>query len=214
MVRDAAVTLLLSRLGNRKAAEYSSIILLEMDEVQLRLEGDPVLMPWFMLTESSTSVTIIGDERVALPADFIHEFEDGALQVQDPTSLLWLDLTKEDYEHMREEYRESDPGQPKQYALVGSYFRVKPVPDLVYSIRMLYFAHQVLPSATNIENSWLKYASDLLLSETGFTVASLHMQDMELAQQFDGARKIAKDRLWKLNEARMHANRDYMMGSL
>lgn len=213
MIRDDAVTRILSRLGNRDPVEYTTIILYEMDDAQrYELEGDASLLPWFMLSESSGALFTPGEERLEIPEDFVMEFEDSPLQTLNFESNRYVPLKKDDWDAIVAKYAESAPGMPKAYALVNQYFRVAPVPDLEYPAKFIYFAQQPLPSVANVENSWLKYAADLLLARTGYTVASKHLQDMELAGKFLAEGVIARARLWRLNEARLHANHEYQMG--
>lgn len=213
MTRDEAVTRLLSRLGNRSAAEYTTPILNWMDDVQLyNLEQDPGLLPWFMITETSSASFTIDEERLEVPADFIQTYEEAELQAFHTESNRFCPITKAHYDEIVKAYVDHSPGLPEKYALVGQYFRVRPIPDQEYVAKLIYYAHQPLPSADNVENTWLKWAADLLLAWTGYEVASKELQDMELAATFESPIAIARKRLIKRNEARMHANFEYSMG--
>lgn len=213
MVRDDAVTLLLSRLGNRSAATWQTTIINEMILVQSsRLEGDASLRLWFLITENATSAFTIGDERLGLPTDFLGEVEEAVLQVLNPTTSKWVPLTKDDYDLIVEDFKDSANAIPEKYALLGDYFRVRPVPDLAYPVRMIYFGRDTT-LATNIENDWLKHAADLVIAETGIVMAEQHIKDTELVASFRTASAEARVRLRVANEARKHTGRTYEMGS-
>ena len=213
MTRDEARDRILERLGKRSVDEYGQAIFYEMDDVQkYELEQDVTLLPWFMITESSSAEFTVNEERLEIPTDFLLEHEDSRLQVYNSTSQKWVPMLKDDWDTIVAKYDDSDPGQPAMYALVNQYFRVRPVPDFAYPVKFLYYAAQELPAQSNVENVWLQYAADLLLARVGERMASRHLQDMELATKFAAEALVARDRLWRQNEARMHAGRDYQMG--
>ena len=211
MLRNAAISLLLARLGNRDPVEWESTALSEMQLAQANLEGDATLRPWFLVTESAQSTLTVGDSRVELPSDFLDEVEDSALEVYEETSAKWSPLKKGDWDTLVAKYRDHDPAIPKRYAALGEYFRVQPVPDLAYATRMIYFARDTVPS-TDIENKWLKWASDLLIAEAGVSMALYHVKDPDLVAGFQAQILAARNRLKIATEARMHSNQVYEMG--
>lgn len=211
MLRDDATTLLLQRLGNRGASEYQTIIESELRAVQTLLEDDATLLPWFLTVTNWVTASVTSNEVLALPDDFLQEVEEAPLQVYDPTVLKWKILEKDDYDALVTAYDDEPAGIPQKYALVGVEYRLFPTPDAIYPLRQIYFGRDTALNS-NIENDWLKYASDLLLNRTGYQVASVHLQDTDLAMIFADATKVAKDRLWRMNESRMHVARNYMMG--
>lgn len=212
MDRDSAVSIILQRLGNRSAAEYQTACETEMRQVQEnKLEGSAELMPWFLITEETTAATVAGEQRVAVPDDFLLEVEEAALMIQDAESGNWIPLVKDDFDDLTEAYVDEDDAQPVKYSLLGGYFRLFPTPDAVYQLKMIYFGRDAVLNS-NIENNWLKYASDLMIAATGEVMAAQYLQDTELAAIFTNQIQTARDRLWKLNEARQHAGRNYQMG--
>lgn len=211
MIRSLAVTLILQRLGNRSASEYQSIVETEMQAMQALLEEDATLMPWFLITTSPSYPLVAGDNSLVLPDDFLLELEEGMVEIYDASVPKWRTLAKDDFDTLVQTYVDEGSARPEKYALVGNYLRFFFTPDIIYNVRLTYFA-RALPLTADIENVWLKYAGDLLMARTGYQVASHHLQDTELSAVFADDVKVAKDRLWRLNEARMHAGRDYQMG--
>jgi|SRR5687768_738546 len=209
MTRDEAIALLKYRLGNR--TDLDARILLEMVYAQeYKLEGTGAFLPWFLETELATITTIAGEERILLPDDFLGEVEDQALWLYDEDSATpWTELRKNDYDYLRVKYPAT--GLPKQYALLGDYFALFPVPDDSYTIKMRYYAKDDSLASDNIENKWLKHAGDLLIAETGLIMAG-HIFNTDLQAQFEKDASVARQRLYTKHEARRHSNRTYGMG--
>ena len=187
MLRDAAVDLLLQRLGQRTGqTSLRDKIIAELAFVQeVTLEGAPEL-PWFLLTESATTTTTIGEERVQLPGDFLQEWDDSALvRIQDDGSEKVL--IRDDWDVVK--YSVTGSGPPTHYDLVGDYYLLRPVPDKSYTLKMRYYARALPLSGTygdanNIENLWLKWASDWLIAETGALIAEQYLQSPGMAARF------------------------------
>lgn len=211
MLRDAATTLILQRLGNKSASEYLAIVESEILLAQETLEGDATLPSFFLVGGYLVPVITPGSNIVAIPAEFLLEVEDQPMQVLDVASQKYIDLDKDDLQALANFYADAEPAQPEAYAIVGVNFHVFPTPDIAYTLRLL-AAQKAALLSTNIENTWLKYASDLLIAQTAYMVASKHLQDFDLATAMVADLKVAKDRLWRLSEARMHTNRNYQMG--
>lgn len=211
MTRDEVVTLLGYRLGSR--TDLDAKIILEMDFVQqFVLEGTGAFLPWFLETEMSTSTTNIDEDRLALPDDFLGEIEEQALWLYDADNEenAYTLLIKGDYDQLLDKY--PAPGTPKQYAMTGDYFLIRPTPDDNYTIKMRYYAKDDSLLTENIENKWLKHAADLVIAETGTIMARNHLMNEDLAAGFEKAALIARQRLYTLHERRKHTNRTYSMG--
>ncbi len=212
MLRDAAVALIAARVGQR--SDLNAAIILEMDlAITMTLELNPKLIPWFLESEFATTTMTPNDERLALPNDFIMECESGTLWVYNTSAAKWVRLHKNDYDTIDEKYENSAAAIPVQYSLSGNYFLLRPIPNVAYSVRMRYIAKD--PTSilnTNVENRWLKHAADLVIAVTSQAVARGQVHDEVLAQSFEADIARAWERLYRLNEARQHANRDYQMG--
>lgn len=82
MLRDAAVALIASRMGQR--TDLNAAILLEMALViTTKLEENAVMTPWFLLHREDTLVSVAASDLIALPADFIVSAEDRAAAPED-----------------------------------------------------------------------------------------------------------------------------------
>lgn len=209
MIRDTLISILASRLNR---SDMSDRIIAELQLIQSTvLEGTGAFSPWFLESEMANVDIVANEERIALPADFLAEVEDQALWLYQPENIYCplQELHKTDYDRIVLKYQTS--GTPKEYALAGDYILLRPVPDASYNIRMRYYAREP-DLSTNIENKWLKYASDLVIAEVGAVIAGLHIRNPQLAQEFKDAAMVARDRLYKKHEARKHTNRTYGMG--
>ena len=209
MDRDSAVTILENRL-QRSDTETTSRIITEMQFVQETLLEGAAFLPWFLLSENLTESTIAGEERVQVPNNFLREYEGGALWVYDTAGVKWLELKKDSYDYILNEFP-TETEIPQKYALDNDYFRLKPTPDIVYTLRIKCYLRAAVLS-TNIENNWLKNASDWLIAEVGAIMAKQHLRNKKLADEFKADAIIAKQRVYIAHEAREHANRDYTMG--
>lgn len=204
MDRDTAVTILKGRLARWNDTVLTNYIIAELKAAQARAELH-VTLPWFLLTESTYTTTTIDDERVELPSDFLREAEEDAFWLTDADGNE-VELRKDDYNGIKNRW--PDSGQPRRYALVGRYFRLRPVPDLAYTVRMIYYGKDAILT-TNIENKWLEHAPEVLIAEAGHIIASRYVRNDVAANEF----KVDVIRAWKdvdvANQARLDANRIY-----
>jgi len=183
MLRDVAVDMLMKRLGNSKDLTLRQDIINEMVQAQETvLEGD-VFHPWFLVSEESSSSTAVADERVVLPLDFLAQWQFGGLfrfdaALDDP----YIEMTQADWEDIKEILNFAD--KPTHYDVAGPYLLMRPIADAIYPLRFWYIAKGIsLAGAygdpTNIENIWLKWASDWLIGETGSVIAEQYLQMTE-----------------------------------
>lgn len=179
MLRDAAVDMLMKRFGNSNDLTLQDDIIKEMVEAQRTvLEGD-VVYPWFLVSEESSSVTIVGDERLPLPADFVALWEYGVLARYDATlDDPYVEMVREDWDVINEHLNFS--GKPTHYDIAGIYLLMRPLSDAAYPLRFWYIAKGADLSGTygdanNIENAWLKNASDWLLAETSIKITEYYL---------------------------------------
>jgi len=197
MLRDAAVDLLMLRLGNRTDTAMRDKIIAEMAQViTTKLEGEFPL-PWFLLTRDATLVTVADTETVAVPTNFLGEWEDGGLARIDANGKE-VKLVRDDYATIRD--RKDGSGTPDYYDLVGDNYYLRDIPDAVISLVVWYFATAVSIAGTygdaaNVENGWLKHASDLVLAETGLVIAGQYLQSKEMVAGFAAQAAAARARL-------------------
>jgi len=211
MLRDTFISLMGKRLGNRTDLDAS--ILLEMVNVQENLlEGNGALLPWFLLTPLVTSTdTVAGDEKIALPADFISWSEEHPIWLYDAAASPKKELlAKKNYWTMTEKYPE--PGRPRFCSEFEGTLALHPTPDAVYTIQFRYLAKDTALDTGNIENKWLKHASDWMMAEVGAIMAGRYLQNPKLESQFIADKALARSRLLILHEAKNEANRTRQMG--
>jgi len=201
------------------------------------LVGGGSFLPWFLRTEVTTITTSIGEERVPLPPDFLREYEEDALYyfnpAADPTigQNQWRPLWKDDIQANRIKYgalwpqftgsaSPSDSSNaaewfewgPKAYSLDGNYFRIFPLPQQVYTLKMIYYARDAALSPTvDSENKWLHNASEVLMGEAGYQMAHTARDDNRI-QYFQTIRDEGVARLFVYTEGMQHENRTYAMG--
>lgn len=206
MLRDEAVAVIAARCGNR--TDLDARIVLELKLAQGRLESDGFL-PFFLVSELASASTTNGQEQITFPTTFLRELDpdDSVFLIFDADGNEY-DLRKADYQWMR---RELDPtGRPSHYTILGKYFRLRPVPDAVYSLQFMFYQQDTVLD-TNIENQWLKYAPNLLIAEAGARVAAF-IGNQQAQQLFTSEIAIEQARLVNAETARREANRDRTMG--
>jgi len=210
MDRDTAVSVIANRLGRRSDPARLNIAT-EMIVAQERLENEMEEIPWFLISEKEETATTANDERVKLPDDFLKEVDDMFLWLYDATADdPEKELEKGFYDDIVNSERFTGSGAPKVYAIVGDYFRLRPIPDSNYTIKMIY-AKRGTALTSNIENEWLKHASELLIAETGMIVAENVHNDKAYAR-FSRDKMAAKTALMKKMVARQMANQELFMG--
>jgi hypothetical protein len=206
MTRDEAVARIAFLLGNR--SDLNDAIVRELKAAQTQLENGP-LLPWFLLSEEATASIALGQERIAIPSDFLREpEEEGALWLFREGTAEPFELAKAQYDKARYVYTGSE--QPKVYAAIGGYFYLFPVPDRAYTLKLIYFAADTSLS-TNIENKWLKYAPDLLCGQAGGVLATV-LEKASASALFAAMAAGARDAISRANTARLEANRVRRMG--
>ena len=208
MLRSEAVAIVKQVLGYR--TNLDATIESNMRLQQTKLELMPT-KPWFLLSEISYKVTVAEEPRVPLPLNFLDEYEEGCLwYMPDDTTKPDVPLTKDGYDVLVKNYLEEVPGPPEAYALTGNYFRLFPLPDSTYTIKMLYYKRDAI-LASDTENQWLKWVPELLIGKTGaLTAASL--RDFEAVKIFDRMTQESMMLLENQNEARKHSNYDMQIG--
>lgn len=208
MTRDEVVALIKQVLGFRTTLDATIVSNLKFAQTQL--ESEPT-KPWFMISEDSFTTTTALEERILVPDDFLEEVEEAVLKyVPDDDDEEEVDLVKEDYDTLRNNYRGSADGAPEAYALQGQYFRLFPRPDAIYTIRMIYY-QKVDTLDSNIENGWTKYVPFLIAGEAGMIIAASIGNSMAFAVFKEWAAK-GRITLATLDVSRDSANRNMQVG--
>lgn len=218
MDRDTAVGLVRKRLGNLQGTFLDADIITEMQLQQDTLERGPTL-PWFLLSQRNDTYTTVGEERIALPVDFLREYEDGCLfyfnesynPAVDSSDGPWRGLEKDSWDALKLAYQVRT-GPPEKYALSDGYFRIFPLPDEAYLLRMIYYQKGSSLSTNVTDNVWLTFAPDLLIAQTAQVIANLYLQNAALAERLKAEVMEAKGNLLRNIVAREMANLESTMG--
>lgn len=208
MNRDTAVARIQEALGFR--TDLVTVIQNALQDAQIDLELQPPI-PWFLETEVSSNATVIGEERVIVPLNFLQDYEDDALWYFDGSLAdadQWVLLQRKDLEYLRANFPGS--GKPKAYALVGQNYRIFPTPDAVFTLKQIYYKTDVILSS-NVENDWLKYAPNLLIGEAGLLLP-VAVRSPESTADFTRQAQKARVLLDHATEQRLNSNRRYVMG--
>jgi len=218
MLRDAAVDLIMKRLGNRSDVALRDDIINEMVYVQENiLEGGPSF-PLFLITEISTALATALDERLKLPGDFLREWEDGALYYFDTNDAVnpWKPLIRDDWDAIKAAHTTATPALPTHYDIAGDYFLLAPTPDQAYTYKFRYYGADAtlagVYGTNNIENLWLDKASDWLIGETGAIIATQYLVSNKLHQMFVAQATRGSKRVNDLDISMRESNKSRSMG--
>lgn len=109
------------------------------------------------MLKSVTTATVSGDSTVELPSDF--------LEIRDFVALTnpIQPLSYSSPSALSNDPVASQVGVPKSYTILANEFLMSPVPDGVYTLRLLYFAAPAYLSSSNTSNVFLTTAPDALL---------------------------------------------------
>ena len=218
MLRDKAVDILMGRLGNRTNTSLRQTIIDEMVFAQETILEGALEFPWFLISELATETTVAEEERFAVPVDFLAEWEDGGLYVQETDGTETL-LIRDSWDILKSQALLEAAGKPKYYDIAGEYYLLRPTPDDTYTIKQRYYQRAlslagVYGDAANIENKWLKYASDWLIAETGVVVAGQRLQSEKMVQMFAGQATMARKRVQHKTIAMQESNKINLTGRI
>jgi hypothetical protein len=216
MLGSAAVSDIQLKLGFR--SDLSTPIAAALAAAQNKFEGGIPLngggefMPWFLVKDTVGLVTVAAQRNVVLPVDWLIENEEDELfyynvdNADCPNTML----IKDDPDVLAKNF--GGTGAPQAYALVGTGYRIFPLPDDIYPLQTSYFASEP-PFDPLVENKWLKYCPNLLIGEAGAAMAiSTRESRQEVMTYFVSMRAEAISLLHRRTEDRLHTNRHYVMG--
>jgi hypothetical protein len=233
MTRDEAVKIILMRCGmrqNDKALQEAAVAEMMLAQ-QTRLERS-AFKPWFLLSETESTVTFPTEERIPLPKNFLQEYEEGALDIRDydddqedlPGYVVprYRPLVKEDYDLLQDRFPAPGHGYdsayaPQAYAIVNNYITLHPAPQRTYMLRMKYYKKaEVFPQpfgeGAGLSNEWLTICPDWIIGETGAVLAGSYIKDDATAAKFSEQAALARQAIYVEHVARDEANRRRSMG--
>lgn len=211
MIRDLAVDILMGRLGNRTSTTLQQAVIDEMVFVQENLLEGRAELPWFLLTNTVSVSTVTDTVSLALPTGFLMEWEEGEIYLQNSDGSETA-LIKEDWDILKTETTLDGTGKPTHYDIAGDNYLFRKTPDAVYELQQRYYKEAlslagIYGDAANIENAWLKEASDWLIAETGVVVASQRLQSDKMANMFMKQSDLAMKRIMTKHIARIESNK-------
>ena len=121
---------------------------------ELRLRRDLRIR---QMLKSVTTATVAGDSTVELPSDFL-EVRDLVIVGNPPQPLNYSSPSA-----FTRNARSWESGKPLDYTVLANDFQLAPVPDAVYTVKMLYFAAPTFLSDSNTSNVFLANTPDVLL---------------------------------------------------
>lgn len=121
---------------------------------ELRLRRDLRIR---QMLKSVTTSTTASDSTVELPSDFL-EARDLVVVGNPVQPLSYLSPSL-----FNRNARAADAGKPLDYTILANDFQLAPIPDAVYTIKLLYYSAPTFLSDSNTSNAFLANCPDLLL---------------------------------------------------
>lgn len=121
---------------------------------ELRLRRDLRIR---QMLKSVTTATTASDSTVELPSDFL-EARDLVVVGNPVQPLSYLSPSL-----FNRNARAADAGKPLDYTILANDFQLAPIPDAVYTIKLLYYSAPAFLSDSNSSNAFLANCPDLLL---------------------------------------------------
>jgi len=145
-----------------------------------------------------TANTIADSEYYSLPDNFV-AMRNIQLNTDPKTPLEYL--TPEQMDRVR---GGSSKGKPKAYSIIGNNIQLRPLPDGVYQIEMLYFKYFTALSDSNTTNDMLTFHPDAYLY-AALVEAEPYLQNDKRIQVWQGYYDRAKKDIIDSNERDRHS---------
>mgnify|MGYP003138135766 FL=1 len=145
-----------------------------------------------------TASTIADTEYYTLPDNFV-AMRNIQLNTDPKTALEYL--TPEQMDRVN---AGSSTGKPKAYSIIGNNFQLRPIPDGVYQIEMLYFKYFTALSDSNTTNDMLTFHPDAYLYGA-LVEAEPYLQNDKRIQVWSGYYDRAKQDIISSNERDRHS---------
>jgi hypothetical protein len=195
-----------------KRSDLENDIKIQLTHAQAHFEKGPT-MPWFLLSEVAANVTTVSTQRLTLPDDFLQEYEDGSLFYAPTDGRDEIPLEKGDYDEWMEYFGSTATGEPQAYSLDGRYYRIFPLADEQYPVKMLYYKKDVRCKDLGLDETcqWLTEGSDCIIGWAGNIIAAgIGARDAKAT--FNEMEQKGRMLLANQNESRKHVNRRYQIG--
>ena len=145
-----------------------------------------------------TANTVSGSEFYSLPDNFV-AMRNIQLNTDPKTALEYL--TPEQMDRVN---AGSSKGKPKAYSIIGNNIQLRPIPDSVYEIEILYFKYFTALSDSNTTNDMLTFHPDAYLYGA-LVEAEPYLQNDKRIQVWSGYYDRAKQDIISSNERDRHS---------
>jgi len=127
------------------------------------------------MLKSVTTATVAADSTVELPSDFL-EVRDIVL-----TGNPIQPLTYESPSLFNRNSQSWVSGKPLDYTILANDFQLAPIPDAVYTVKLLYYSAPTFLSDSTSSNAFLANCPDVLLYGSLLEAAPYLMDDARIA---------------------------------
>tara|TARA_R100001460_G_scaffold22884_4_gene46483 strand:+ start:585 stop:1211 length:627 start_codon:yes stop_codon:yes gene_type:complete len=145
-----------------------------------------------------TASTIADSEYYSLPDNYV-AMRNIQLNTDPKTSLEYLTPEQMDRIHAG-----SSKGKPKAFSIIGNNIQIRPIPDGVYQIEILYFKHFAALSDSNTTNDMLTHHPDAYLYGA-LVEAEPYLQNDKRIQVWSSYYDRAKNDIITSNERDRHS---------
>lgn len=156
---------------------------------------------WFNRAQATAS-TVAGQEFYALPTDFMAPHR---LQLSDSVSKEPLIRVSNDW--LDSNFETSDRARPVWWAITASQFRLRPLPDAVYTMTLTYRKELTALSGDSDTNAWTEAAEMLIHHRTCWDIYAHIIRDLQMAQVHKSAELEALNALMRQSTEIMSAGR-------
>jgi hypothetical protein len=209
MNRTEAVAQVQEVLGFRSDLTDRIVTQIGIANTRLRLAATK---PWWTIEYVSLPIAAEA-ASVALPDDFIEEWEEGDV-IYRAENIDALDsgelLLKNDIDTLFQLYGLT-PGTPAGYGLTGDRLSVYPFPAVAGTIGLWYYRKDDDLLSGSSTNGYLTHIPEMIIGLAGLRIAQ-SIRDKEAIATFREMISEARTELYRQNESRKHSNADYQMG--
>lgn len=204
---NAAIDVILARIGRWGATDLRASALVELNMVQQEYEHGP-LLPWFLFVQKTAAV-LLGTNSVALPAGFIRFEEDSSAAWYVDADGIRQFLEIVGFQTLIEQGLAD--GVPTACAIADElYVYPSPESDTTVTVLAAYKDSAITDAAAT--NLWLTNLSYLLVAKTALRMAQSYLQDFELAKSLTPLAQEAEMRAARFITARQVARTDVVKG--
>jgi len=188
-----------------------------LQEAQRDLEKGKTL-PKFLLLEDQTLTLVAATHTVAKPARFLRENDDTRIRFFPPSSTiprflmrkLYIDAVEANLKPHNNPNASIQPTAPSVYVMRQSTIDFITIADQTYTLYWDYFQSDVVLT-TDVENLWLKNASDWLIGEAGLRIAK-SLGNQQAIGTFTDLRAAGRAAVFAEDIASEEASGPFVMG--